>query len=126
MGRFTGILGLLTMLALAYRFLDQPARDPAEDGGVGTGAAIRVRGFCACELMLAASPFQKAGDAVTTLLELCLRRIALRIWRSGQARFAVGLFRIWGAADRHLHRRISLPCSTTSASCRSSSAWLPG
>ena len=45
MGRFTGILGLLTMLAFAYLLSSQPSGHSTEDGGLGSGSAIRLRGF---------------------------------------------------------------------------------
>jgi hypothetical protein len=47
MGRYTGILGLLTMLGLAYVFSTNRARHPCENRGVGPEPADRVRDICA-------------------------------------------------------------------------------
>src|SRR5215469_11361690 len=79
---------------------DRPARDPVQDGGVGTGAADRVR------LRGAAgrgwtSGLRLARGCDHTLSGLLLRGIVVSVWRSGEKRspFLPG---VSGAADDHL------------------------
>src|SRR5229473_3658698 len=67
MGRFTGILGLMTMLALAYAFsTDRRAIRPKT---VAWGLGLQfVFAVFVLRIDAGRNAFQKAGDAVTKLL----------------------------------------------------------
>jgi concentrative nucleoside transporter, CNT family len=67
MGRFTGILGLLTMLGLAYAFSSN--RRAIRLKSVAWGLGLQFA-FAVCVLRIGAGQrlFQKAGDAVSRLL----------------------------------------------------------
>jgi CNT family concentrative nucleoside transporter len=67
MGRFTGILGLLTMLGLAYAFSTnrRAIRLKTVAWGLGLQFAFAV---CVLRIEAGRNAFQKAGDAVTKLL----------------------------------------------------------
>jgi CNT family concentrative nucleoside transporter len=67
MGRFTGILGLLTMLALAYAFSTNRRAIRLKTVAWGLGLQFA---FAVCVLRIGAGQrvFQKAGDAVSRLL----------------------------------------------------------
>ena len=78
MGRFTGILGLLTILLFAY--LLSTNRRAIRLKTVAWGLGLQFV-FAVFVLRIDAGriAFQKAGEAVTTLLGYCVRRIALRL-----------------------------------------------
>ena len=67
MGRFTGILGLLTMLGLAYAFSTNRKAIRLKTVGWGLGLQI-VFAFFVLKVDMGRTLFQKAGDAVNTLL----------------------------------------------------------
>ena len=81
MGRFTGILGLLTMLALAYAFSTNRRAIRLKTVAWGLGLQV-VFAIFVLKIDFGRTLFQKAGDAVNRLLELRLRRIAVCLWRS--------------------------------------------
>ena len=67
MGHFTGILGLLTMLGLAYAFSTNRRAIRLKTVGWGLGLQIAFA-FFVLKVELGRSLFQKAGDAVNKLL----------------------------------------------------------
>ncbi len=67
MGRFTGILGLLTMLGLAYAFSTNRRAIRLKTVGWGLGLQVAFAIFV-LKIDLGRTLFQKAGDAVTRLL----------------------------------------------------------
>jgi len=67
MGRFTGILGLLTMLALAYGFSTNRRAIRLKTVAWGLGLQIAFA-FFVLKIELGRKLFQKAGDAVNWLL----------------------------------------------------------
>ncbi|MGB9237137.1 MAG: nucleoside transporter C-terminal domain-containing protein [Terriglobales bacterium] len=67
MGRFTGILGLLTMLALGYIFSTNRRAIRLKTVGWGLGLQI-VFAFFVLKVEMGRTLFQKAGDAVNRLL----------------------------------------------------------
>ncbi len=67
MGRFTGILGLLTMLGLAYAFSTNRKAIRLKTVGWGLGLQI-VFAFFVLKVDIGRILFQKAGDAVNQLL----------------------------------------------------------
>ena len=87
MGRFTGILGLLTMLGFAYAFSTNRRAIRLKTVAWGLGLQFVFAVFV-LRIDAGRSVFQKAGDAVTRLLQLRLRRLAVCLWRPGQAGIA--------------------------------------
>jgi concentrative nucleoside transporter, CNT family len=67
MGRFTGILGLLTMLALAYAFSTNRRAIRLKTVAWGLGLQLAFAVFV-LRIEAGRNAFQKAGDAVTRLL----------------------------------------------------------
>ena len=67
MGRFTGILGLLTMLGLAYAFSTNRRAIRLKTVAWGLGLQIAFAVFV-LKIEAGRVAFQKAGSAVTTLL----------------------------------------------------------
>jgi concentrative nucleoside transporter, CNT family len=67
MGRFTGILGLLTMLGLAYLFSTNRKAIRLKTVGWGLGLQL-VFAFFVLKMDFGRNLFQKAGDAVSRLL----------------------------------------------------------
>jgi len=67
MGRFTGILGLLTMLALAYAFSTNRSAIRLKTVAWGLGLQLAFAVFV-LRVEAGRNAFQKAGDAVTKLL----------------------------------------------------------
>lgn len=67
MGRFTGILGLITMLALAYIFSTNRKAIRLKTVGWGLGLQF-VFAFFVLKVEIGRALFQKAGDAVNRLL----------------------------------------------------------
>ncbi|MFZ1919027.1 MAG: NupC/NupG family nucleoside CNT transporter [Terriglobales bacterium] len=67
MGRFTGILGLITMLALAYIFSTNRKAIRLKTVGWGLGLQF-VFAFFVLKVEIGRTLFQKAGDAVNRLL----------------------------------------------------------
>ena len=67
MGRFTGILGLLTMLGLAYAFSTNRRAIRVKTVAWGLGLQVAFAIFV-LKIDLGRTLFQKAGDAVTRLL----------------------------------------------------------
>jgi concentrative nucleoside transporter, CNT family len=67
MGRFTGILGLLTMLALAYAFSTNRRAIRLKTVGWGLGLQVAFAVFV-LRVELGRVIFQKAGDAINRLL----------------------------------------------------------
>src|SRR6266446_892870 len=67
MGRFTGILGLLTMLGLAYAFSTNRRAIRLKTVGWGLGLQLAFAVFV-LKVELGRAMFQKAGDAVNRLL----------------------------------------------------------
>ena len=67
MGRFTGILGLLTMLGLGYAFSTNRRAIRLKTVGWGLGLQI-IFAFFVLKVEIGRNLFQKAGDAVNRLL----------------------------------------------------------
>jgi concentrative nucleoside transporter, CNT family len=67
MGRFTGILGLLTMLGLGYAFSTNRRAIRVKTVAWGLGLQFAFAGFV-LKMEVGRRLFQKAGDAVNTLL----------------------------------------------------------
>ena len=67
MGRFTGILGLLTMLGLAYAFSTNRRAIRLKTVAWGLGLQV-VFAIFVLKIDLGRTLFQKAGDAVSRLL----------------------------------------------------------
>jgi CNT family concentrative nucleoside transporter len=67
MGRYTGILGLLTMLGLAYLFSTNRKAIRLKTVGWGLGLQV-VFAFFVLRMQIGRDLFQKAGDAVNRLL----------------------------------------------------------
>src|ERR1039458_6110748 len=67
MGRFTGILGLLTMLGLAYIFSTNRKAIRLKTVGWGLGLQLAFAVFV-LKIELGRALFQRAGDAVNRLL----------------------------------------------------------
>src|SRR5215471_2275171 len=67
MGRFTGILGLITMLALGYLFSTNRKAIRLKTVGWGLGLQVAFA-FFVLKIDVGRTLFQKAGDAVTKLL----------------------------------------------------------
>ena len=96
MGRFTGILGILTMLALAFTFSTNRRAIRLKTVAWGLGLQNQCWAYRVSESRQRC--YYAAG--------LRLRGIAFRVWGSGEAGITTRLLRFWRAADRHLHRRI--------------------
>src|ERR1700687_1766125 len=102
MGRLTGILGLLTMLGLAYAFSTN--RQAIRLKTVAWGLGLQIT-FAIFVLQSDAGRwlFQRAGTAGHRLL-------SCSFFRSGKTRFVVWLLlRLSGFADDYIHRRIFRP-----------------
>ena len=87
MGRFTGILGLLTMLGLAYIFSTNRRAIRVKTVAWGLGLQI-VFAIFVLRVDYGRRAFQVAGDAANRVLELRLRRFGIRLRGPGQAGFA--------------------------------------
>ena len=125
MGRFTGILGLLAMIGLAYAFSTNRRAIRLKTVAWGLGSADRFRDLCA-EGRIRSSTFRGRGQRGKSPIELLLRRLQVRIRRAGEARLFDGvLLRLSGAAHHHLHRRVFRTPVSLSASCSSSSSKWP-
>src|ERR1700675_1520845 len=124
MGRFTGILGLLTMLAAAYAFSTNRRAIRLKTVVWGLGLQFVFAVFV-LRIDAGRNAFQKGGDAVQKLLVIPMAD-------------RISFLAILPIRDRNsdilpsecfprlsLLRRFSR-CSITSASCRLSSGFLPG
>ncbi len=91
MGRFTGILGLLTMLVLAYAFSTN--RRAIRLKTVVWGLSLQFV-FAVFVLRINAGriAFQKAGDAVRTTAGLFLCGFAFCLWRPRESRIAFWVY----------------------------------
>ena len=106
MGRFTGILGLLAMLGLAYAFSTnrRAIRLKTVAWGLGLQFAFAVAGV---EGRCRAASFSESRGRGEPSARLLVRWLAVRFRRSWKARFPSRiLFRFSGAADHYFHLRI--------------------
>ena len=74
MGRFTGILGLFTMLGLAYAFSTNRRAIRLKTVAWGLGLQVAFAIFV-LKSDLGRTLFQKAGDAVTTILQALINEL---------------------------------------------------
>ena len=121
MHRFIGILGMLTMMGLAYAFSTnrRAIRYKTVAWGLGPADRFRVSGD-ALGIRAAASSKNWAPGA-NWLLDFAYYGSVIRLRRSRPEEFAAGLlFRLPGAADDHLHRRAFRGALLPRESCRSS------
>jgi concentrative nucleoside transporter, CNT family len=109
MGRFTGILGLLTMLTFAYLLSSNRRAIKLKTVAWGLGLQFVFAVFV-LRIDAGRAAFQKAGDAVTTLLSYAY----------------AGSHFVFGDLAKPGSQLGYLPCSITLASCRSSSGFSPG
>ena len=103
MGRLTGVLGILAILLFAYLFSTNRKAIRLKTVIIGLMMqfvfAVLVLRVAWGERVIAV-----AGDAVTRLLELFVRRIGICFWPAGQQSLEVRLlFCVPGVADHHLH-----------------------
>ena len=121
MGRFTGILGLLTMLGLAYAFSTNRRAIRLKTVAWGLGLQFVFAVFV-LKIEAGAALFQKAGDAVNEVAGLLVssdRILSLAISASTDRRLASSSRSEYCPPSFLLPH--SLPFSITTASCSSSS-----
>ena len=123
MGRYTGILGLLTMLGLAYAFSTNRRAIRLKTVAWGLGPADRLCDFCAACRHWATRPVQAAGDASERMLSYSF------VWarslfsaRSASRRRTSDLFSLFRYCRRSSSSARCSPILYHSASCRWSSA----
>jgi concentrative nucleoside transporter, CNT family len=91
MGRFTGILGLLTMLALGYAFSTNRRAIRLKTVGWGLGLQVTFAVFV-LKIELGRILFQKAGDAVNRLLSYSYVGSKFVFGGLGEQRSTMGFF----------------------------------
>ena len=125
MGRFTGILGLITMLGLAYIFSTNRRAIRLKTVGWGLGLQIAFAIFV-LKVEIGRVLFQKAGDAVNWLLSFAFVGSKFVFGDLGAQRSSMGFFFAFQVLPTVIFIAAFSPCSITSASCRSSSNLPPG
>src|SRR5437879_4320795 len=106
MGRFTGILGILTMLGLAFAFSTnrRAIRVKTVAWGLGLQAAFAV---FVLKADIGRRVFQKAGDAVNRLLSYAFAGSSFVFGDLGKSRLPPWLLlRFSSSADGHFHRSV--------------------
>ena len=91
MGRFTGILGLITMLALGYAFSTNRRAIRLKTVGWGLGLQVAFAIFV-LKIELGRTLFQKAGDAVNRLLSYSFAGSKFVFGDLGAQRSPMGFF----------------------------------
>jgi CNT family concentrative nucleoside transporter len=91
MGRFTGILGLLTMLALGYAFSTNRRAIRLKTVGWGLGLQVAFAIFV-LKIELGRTLFQKAGDAVNRLLSYSFVGSEFVFGALGKQRSSMGFY----------------------------------
>ncbi len=105
MHRFVGILGMLTMLALAYIFSTDRRAIRYKTVAWGLGLQIAFA-FLVMRWETGRYIFQRLGAAVNWFLDFAYYGSSFIFGDLGQEEFAQGLLlRVPGASDDHLHRR---------------------
>ena len=103
MGRFTGILGLLTMLAMGYAFSTDRRAIRMKTVAWGLGLQLTFAVFV-LRAEIGRMMFQKAGDGVNRLLSYAFSGSQFLFGELGKARFeARFLLRLSGSAHHHLY-----------------------
>ncbi len=104
MGRFTGILGLLTILSIAYLLSSNRRAIKLKTVAWGLGLQFVFAVFV-LRIDAGRAVFQKAGDAVTTLLGYAYAGSHFVFGDLAKPGSQLGYFRIRSFANGYLHRR---------------------
>jgi len=125
MGRFTGILGLLTMLALAYAFSTNRRAINKKTVVWGLGLQVLFAIFV-LKIEIGRVLFQKAGDAVNRLLSYAFVGSKFVFGELGAQGSSMGFFFAFQVLPTviFIAAFFSL-CSITTESCSSSSSSQP-
>ena len=104
MGRFTGVLGLLTMLALAYLFSTNRRAIKPKIVLWGLGLQIALA-FLVIRWTGGQMLFLRMGNAVTRVLSYCLCRLGICFWRTWETELVDWFhFCLSGVADDYFYR----------------------
>ena len=123
MARFTGILGLLTMLGLAYTFSTNRRAINKKTVAWGLGLQI-VFAIFVLKSSIGQTLFQKAGDAVNRLLSYAFVGSKFVFGELGAQGSSMGFFfRLPSSPNRHFYRRVFRRALSRTESCSSSLSW---
>ena len=116
MGRFTGILGLLTMLSLAYAFSTNRRAINKKTVVWGLGLQILFAIFV-LKVEIGRLLFQKAGDAVNRLLSYAFVGSKFVFGELGAQGSSMGFVFAFRCCRRLFLSPHFSPCCITTASC---------
>src|SRR5271155_985034 len=125
MGRFTGILGLLTMLGLAYAFSTNRRAIRLKTVAWGLGLQFAFAVFV-LRVEAGRRVFQKAGDVVNRLLGYAFVGSQFVFGDLGKQGSHLGFYFAFQVLPPSSSSPRFSRCSTTMASCNSSSGSPPG